>query len=325
MLPLTPANNYTAEIILCGGSDQNDQVAPSKLSAQAPAISSCKRMRMDAAGIAAGWQSESMESSRVMGEFVMLPDGRLLLVNGAQTGAAGYGNRMKGSKGASNADNPALQPLLYDPSAPIGSRFSSAGIPRQIRPRMYHSSATLLPNGQILIAGSNPNDGVTSTSKNNPYGTDYSFELLSPVYMSQTRPTISSAPSKIGYGSTYTMTVTLPSGTKASDVLVNLMELGYHTHGLAFDQRMVQLVVSDLSPDGKTLTVVGPPNARVFPPGVAYAFVLADGVPSIGKRVTVGDGSAPPSSAKATDAMLAKTRGKYYRYVAGGKLETSAP
>jgi hypothetical protein len=56
--------------------------------------------------------------------------------------------------GPSNADNPALTPVIYDPMAPIGHRFSSEGIPATTIPRMYHSTASLTPNGSILLGKS---------------------------------------------------------------------------------------------------------------------------------------------------------------------------
>ena len=88
-LALTPENSYTPEVVLFGGSNLDDQVDPSQLSSQTPAISTAARMRLDDTGIAAGWQYEQMPSARIMGGVVQLPDGKLLIVNGAQTGAAG--------------------------------------------------------------------------------------------------------------------------------------------------------------------------------------------------------------------------------------------
>lgn len=84
----------------------------------------------------------------------------VLIVNGAKTGVAGYGN-VQNQVGASNADNPVFKAVLYRPSAPAGSRFSDAGIPASTIARMYHSVCTLMPNGAFFIAGSNPNDAVT--------------------------------------------------------------------------------------------------------------------------------------------------------------------
>jgi len=80
----------------------------------------------------------------------MLPDGRVLIVNGATTGYSGYGN-VAGQVGASNAANPTFRPLIYDPAAPVGQRFSITGLPTSNIPRLYHSAATLLPSGAIAI------------------------------------------------------------------------------------------------------------------------------------------------------------------------------
>ena len=43
--------------------------------------------------------------------------------------------------------------------------------------------------------------------------------------MTMTRPTIVKSPANLGYGTTFTLSVTLPAGTTASQVVVNLLEL----------------------------------------------------------------------------------------------------
>ena len=46
---------------------------------------------------------------------------------------------------------------------------------------------------------------------------------------------------------------------------------------------------------GSTLTVTGPPTARIYPPGPGFLYVVTDaGVPSFGHKTLVGDGSGPP-------------------------------
>jgi hypothetical protein len=79
-------------------------------------------------------------------------------------------------------------PVIYDPAAPLGSRFSRDGLIASTIPRIYHSTASLTPNGTIMLgafdilpffaalicmdstlAGSNPNADV-STIK---YATEY--------------------------------------------------------------------------------------------------------------------------------------------------------
>jgi hypothetical protein len=49
-------------------------------------------MVLNTAGIAAGWKVEMMPQARVMPELIQLPDMSIVIVNGAQTGVAGYGN-----------------------------------------------------------------------------------------------------------------------------------------------------------------------------------------------------------------------------------------
>ncbi|KAG8776107.1 hypothetical protein FRC12_001099, partial [Ceratobasidium sp. 428] len=300
LLPLTPENGYTPEVLLCGGSQVSDTLRGDQLSSQTPASSQCSRMKLTPAGIAAGWATESMPQARVMPDATLLPDGTVLIVNGALTGTAGYGN-VQNQIGQSNADNPAFTPVLYNPSAAAGLRFSSSGMPTSNIPRLYHSVSSLMPDGSVLIAGSNPNPDVTT----NKYATEYRIEILKPPYMTATRPTFSGTPAWMNYKSTLKLTVKPPSST--SKMSVSLMDLGFMTHGVHMDMRMVKLV-SSLSSDRRTLTVTGPPNSTVYPPGPGWIYVLSDGIPSVGQRVMVGTaGQGPPVDQAAVDNMLANT------------------
>ncbi|KAJ7825707.1 glyoxal oxidase N-terminus-domain-containing protein [Mycena leptocephala] len=289
LLPLSPANNYTPEIMICGGSTVSDKVSASSISSQAPTSNQCIRMVLNAAGIAAGWKVETMPQGRIMVDMVLLPDGRVMLVNGAMTGVAGYGN-VANRVGQSNADNPAFTPVIYDPAAPAGSRFSTAGLVASTIPRLYHSTASLTPNGTVMLAGSNPNSDVTTVK----YPTEYRrvLEFYSPPYMNVARPSYTGLPATINYNVTFNLTVTLPANT--TNVTVALMDLGFATHGVHMDQRLVQLV-STLSVDKITLTVMAPPTAAIYPPGPAYLYVVTDtGAPSFGHKTLVGTGASPP-------------------------------
>lgn len=66
-----------------------------------------------------------------------------------------------GFQGFNGATNPCLNPVLYRPDQPVGLRFMTLQ-PGSI-PRMYHSTANLLPDGRILVAGSNPHYDYTYT------------------------------------------------------------------------------------------------------------------------------------------------------------------
>ena len=72
------------------------------------------------------------------------------------------------------------------------------------------------------------------------------------------------------------------------------MDLGFATHGVHMNQRLVQLTAT-LSSDRTTLVVHAPPNGMVYPPGPAYLYVLTNtGVPSFGHKTLIGTGESPP-------------------------------
>ncbi|KAG8697251.1 hypothetical protein FRC11_000157, partial [Ceratobasidium sp. 423] len=195
-------------------------------------------------------------------------------------------------------------PVLYDPAAAAGSRFSSAGMPTSDIARLYHSVATLLPDGRVMITGSNPNADVETRK----YATEYRVEYISPPYMTKTRPTYSGLPNTWNYGQNITLNVTLPASLNPPTLTVSLMDLGYSTHGVHMDMRMVKLKCT-LSSNRKNLIITGPPNAAIFPPGPAWVYVLSNGVPSKAQKVLIGTGASPPVDQGAINNMLALTGG----------------
>ncbi|KAF7317537.1 Copper radical oxidase [Mycena kentingensis (nom. inval.)] len=302
VLPLSPKNDYRAEILICGGSTADDTVDSKTLSAQLPASDQCIRMALDDDGIKDGWQVEKMPKGRIMVDMVLMPDGRVMLVNGAETGMAGYGN-VGDQIGQSNADNPALKPVIYDPEAESGKRFSDAGLVASQIPRLYHSTASLTPNGTIMLAGSNPNDDVST----NKYPTEYRLEFFYPPYMNAPPPTYTGLPKTIDYESSFDLAIELPDGV--DDVTVSLMDLGFATHAVHMDQRLVYLDCK-LSDDKKTLSVTAPPSPQVYPPGPAFLYVVTDkGVPSFGHKTLVGTGDGPKVDEDALANMMKETKG----------------
>ena len=215
LLPLAPENNYSPEILLCGGSTIDDTKPGYEISSQDPASSQCSRIVLTDAGIAAGWQVEEMPNARTMPDAVLLPTGQVVIVNGAGSGISGYGN-VRGQVGESNADNPVLTPVLYDPYAPPGQRFSSAGMPTSNIPRLYHSVATLTPSGDIMIAGSNPNLDRSEVK----YGTEYRVEWLGPSYMKKDRPQIlAGVPNILGFNAMATVQIQLPATARQDSTI----------------------------------------------------------------------------------------------------------
>ncbi|KAF8599754.1 copper radical oxidase [Ceratobasidium sp. AG-I] len=285
LLPLSPANGYEAEVLICGGSTLDDRTPGHELSARDAASSQCVRMVLTDEGMAAGWKVEQMPDPRIMPDAVLLPDGRVVIVNGGRSGIAGYGN-VKNQVGTSNADDPVFAPILYDPSAPAGQRFSSLGMPLSDIARLYHSVATLVPDGSIMIAGSNPNLDRSTTA----YETEYRVEWLKPDYMVKPRPEFSGLPEDVYFGKSFELDVKLPKETK--NVKVSLMDLGFVTHSVHMNSRLVELECK-LAGDGRSLTIHAPPSGTVYPPGPGWIYVLADGVPSVGRKLMVRDETTP--------------------------------
>ncbi|THU96596.1 hypothetical protein K435DRAFT_839024 [Dendrothele bispora CBS 962.96] len=299
LLPLTPENNYTPEVLICGGSVFDVSLSHfDNLSSQEPTSDQCIRMVLNDEGIAKGWEVEHMPDPRIMSELILLPDGRVTIVNGAQTGVSGT-NRAPDSIGESNADHPAFTPSLYDPLAAPGKRFTQEGLPTTDIARMYHSTATLTPNASILLAGSNPNTDVET----HVFPTEYRLEWLSPPYMQHIRPTFTGLPSTFDYNSQITLDVDIPEG--GENVSAVIMDFGFATHGVHMNQRLVGLV-SQLSNDKTKLTITGPPSPTIYSPGPAFVFVLVDGVPSFGSKTLIGTGAQPPLDEGALDNVLSQ-------------------
>ncbi|KLO12283.1 glyoxal oxidase [Schizopora paradoxa] len=293
ILPMTPANNWTATVVMCGGTNlQSDQWTEDWDIAVYPASSSCVRITPDQSS--SYTEDDALPEGRVMLSFVLLPNGKILGVNGANTGVAGYDN-VSWAIGQSFADNPVLSPLMYDPSQPSGSRWVNDGLTASTVPRMYHSGAMLIADGSVLVSGSNPNADFTTGVK---YSTEYRVEYFYPEYYNSQRPEPQGLPTTLTYGGAY-FNVTL-NATDLSNNMTNLanaqvvvIRTGFSTHALSMGQRFVQLNNTYTgNSDGSGVLHVSqmPPNAAILAPGPALIFVVVDGVPSIGKMVMVGNG-----------------------------------
>jgi hypothetical protein len=162
---------------------------------------------------------------------------------------------------------------------------------------MYHSSAILLPDGSVMIAGSNPNVDVNLTTT---YPTTYTAEYFYPPYFSaKTRPVPQNVPKTLSYGGdAFDITVPASSYTgSANDAAANttvwLIRQGFTTHAMNMGQRIMQLNNTFTVQDDGTVvlhTAQLPPNAALFQPGPAFLFVTINGIPSNGSYVIIGNG-----------------------------------
>ncbi|KAI0829837.1 DUF1929-domain-containing protein [Trametes gibbosa] len=310
MLPLTPANGYTATIMFCGGNDlQPDRWTTDWDIAQYKASTSCVSITPD---VSTQYVKEDpLPEGRSMGNFILLPNGKILCLNGAATGVAGYGPQ-DWTVGESYADNAVLAPAIYDPTAPAGARWSREGLTASTIPRMYHSGATLLPDGSVLVSGSNPH--ADYTVDNVKFKTEYRVEYFYPSYFNSHRPQPQGLLTQLSYGGPY-FNVTLTKEDLAGDVnnvketTVILLRTGFSTHTMNMGQRFLQLNSTYTgNPDGSAVLHVSqvPPNAALFAPGPAFLFVVVNGVPSVGVQVMVGTGQVGEQpTTKAVDLPVA--------------------
>ena len=310
LLPMTVANNYSQTIIFCGGNNlTNDQWGnyswPNADTWNIPAGDRCDTITPEPLdGSAVEYVSvDPMPEGRTMGQFVILPDGKLLVVNGGLNGTAGYATETGNTPpdqmplGMSLASGPVGRPAIFDPTAPKGKQWSNDGLAESQIPRLYHSSALLLPDASVLIAGSNPNVDVNTTTH---FPTTYKAEIFYPPYFSAPqRPVPSGVPKTISYGGK-PFDITVPASSysgaandAANSTVVWINRPGFTTHALNMGQRALQLNNSyTVNKDGSiTLHVAqAPPNPNLFQPGPAFLFVTINGIPSNVTLVIVGNG-----------------------------------
>jgi hypothetical protein len=331
MLPLTPANNYTPTIIFCGGQFLEDEQwgnygFPYVDTWTVSASADCQRITPEPQdGSSPVYiQDDSLPTGRTMGQFIALPDGTLLFLNGGTYGTAGYSQTTLTTTtfgampyGESLATGPVGQPAIYNPNAPQGSRWSTAGLSSSNIPRLYHSSAVLLPDGSVMVAGSNPNIDVNLTTV---YPTTYIAEYFYPAYFSaKTRPVPQNIPSTLSYGGNY-FDITIPSSSysgtgndAAGNTTIWLIRQGFSTHAMNMGQRIMQLNNTyTVQSDGTIIlhTAQLPPNANLFQPGPAFVFVTINGIPSNGTYVIIGNGivgTQPTAPASALPPIVLST------------------
>jgi hypothetical protein len=269
LLPLLPANNYSARVMILGGGTATVATATTEI------VDFSKNNNPP-------WiNSGNMSSARVEGNSVLLPNGKVLVLGGSPQNEVA-------NTASLNADM--FDPAVFDPANPQKA-WSPAGTCSYAR--LYHSVALLLPDATVMSAGSNPQRGSY----------EQHIEIYSPPYLFTTdgsgnvipapRPTVSSiSRAIIGYDPSQSFTVTLSASDTISSVV--LARPGSATHAFDMDQRLVGLAFTQ---NANTLTVNWPPNSSVAPPGYYMLFVLnQQGVPSVAKFIQVSPSPAdqPP-------------------------------
>jgi hypothetical protein len=183
-------------------------------------------------------------------------------------------------------------PAIYDPNAPAGQRWNRTGMSPSSAERMYHSTAILLPDSSVLVAGSNPNADFTNAQWRSRTDADRWY----PLWYNEPRPYTADIPSSVSYGGAY-FNLTLATSLSQNDAdtaKVVIIRNGFHTHAMGFGQRMIELESTYTIENNITTLHVsqlpGTPGPTLFQPGPAMMFVVVNGIPSVGKQIMVGSG-----------------------------------
>lgn len=200
-----------------------------------------------------------MNTARRQLNATLLADGQVLVTGG--TSAEGF----------NNASGAVYTAELWNPDTGEWTVMAPALVPR-----LYHSSATLLPDGRVLTLGGNK---------------QLQPEVFSPPYLYKgDRPVIAAAPSTVGYGQSFTV-----QSAQASNIQkVNGVRITSVTHSLNMNQRLNPLAFQVV---GGSLQVTAPASGNVAPPGHYLLFIVDDqGVPSLGHMMRIGasGGTQPP-------------------------------
>lgn len=181
---------------------------------------------------------------------VLLPDSTVLGIGGNSQGLF---------------DLPQYTALRYTPETNSWTTLAA-----QVERRGYHSSAVLLPDGRVLSAGDTGVGGGGNTD-----------EIYSPPYLFQgARPLISSAPSQVDHGATFTI------GTDDPASRAVLMSPGAATHTTDMSERIVKLRVSPAGSGAMTAVV---PSGTIALTGWYMLFLVnSAGIPSTAKWIHVG-------------------------------------
>ncbi|MDF0676493.1 MAG: DUF1929 domain-containing protein [Nitrospira sp.] len=165
-----------------------------------------------------------------------------------------------------------LQAESYDPATGQWQLMATATIPR-----LYHSTALLLPDGRVVTAGGNPEGGHSVTWEPPDPEEEMRLEVFSPPYLFKgPRPTIGTVVTEWNYG----QQVSVPTPQAVQIRWAHLVKCGVTTHSFNCEQRLVDLPIAART--STSLRVAVPGNRNLAPPGWYMLFIVdTDGVPSV--------------------------------------------
>jgi hypothetical protein len=222
--------------------------------------------------------------SRWFGNATPLPTGEVLITHGAQNDEVIV----------PGIEIPVPQPEIYDPET---NTFTEMATPERIR--TYHNSASLLPNGQVIVGGNSPISTGYGVQRDVAFGSfeanndkDPSFELFSPPYLHQgDRPQIDSVQKGIAWGENFE----IKTSDASSIERVVLMRMPAIQHVYDSDARTLILDFEQTG-DDTLVAQVPPQNAAIG--GYYYLFInRGDGSSEIVEPGAQRDGESKDANA----------------------------
>ncbi len=165
-----------------------------------------------------------------------------------------------------------LQSESYDPATGQWQLMAAAAIPR-----LYHSTALLLPDGRVVAAAGNPEGGHSVVWEPPDPEEEMRLEVFSPPYLFKgSRPTIGTVAPEWNYG----QQILVPTPQPAQIRWAHLMKGGVTTHSFDCEQRLVDLPI--VAREAASLKLAVPNNRHLAPPGWYMLFIVdTNGVPSV--------------------------------------------
>lgn len=239
------------------------------------------------------WQRlPDMNLGRCNHLVMMLPGRRLLAVNGSENG------RYNNYDPSVDFRAPEIYTWSTDILAGAWERFPDPPKEEQ-KVRGYHSTASLIGDGRVCVAGGEPGGFADSRTA----------QLWSPPYLDDpgNRPIISSfSTDPFLYGTSRTMSVSLSAGRSLKSM--SLIALPSVTHSFNMNNRYVELKWTSGPTD--PVVVYAPENANLAPPGW-YMLFVEDSAGSVSEskivRVTDGYSRCAPSLAQVNGAAVDPT------------------
>ena len=244
LLPFRLSRNkeYACVMIIGGGGEEEDPKM------NTPATATCEIIDFNDDEDEAVWnKTTSMNFRRVMPDAIILPNGKILVVNGCEKGKSDEG------------ENPVLVPELYDPEYKNWTKMTPMNVKR-----LYHSNALLLPDGRVMTAGTDK-----EWNKGENIRDEYRIDVFTPPYLqNNTRPEIQNVKKEAKYSEE--IIIECDQAEEISSVC--LIRPSSVTHSLNTDQRYIEIQI--MATTKSTLTVKIPSDPEIAPKGFYMLFIL---------------------------------------------------